>query len=154
MLSCLGQASSLDNAILPKRISTIRSGIVTKRTITDPGVTLHRSTWRSLDRTRKVTGTFEASAASARREYHPASYGAPCIPSDGLQQEIRMKWGTFQTEGGGLLKVQAQHVAAIYDELGVARVSTTAGCVHTLSSGITVQKAATLVSEAAEASPR
>jgi hypothetical protein len=64
-----------------------------------------------------------------------------------------MKWVTFQTEGGGLLKVQAQHVAAIYDELGVVKVSTTAGCVHTLSSGITVQKAAALVSEAAEAGP-
>jgi hypothetical protein len=34
------------------------------------------------------------------------------------EQEIRMKWVTFQTEGGGLLKVQAQHVAAIYDESG------------------------------------
>jgi hypothetical protein len=33
--SCLGQASGLDIAILPKRINTIWSGIVTKRTITD-----------------------------------------------------------------------------------------------------------------------
>ena len=57
-----------------------------------------------------------------------------------------MNWVTFRTEGGGLLKVQPQHVVAIYDELGVVKVSTTAGCVHTLSSGVTVQKAASLAS--------
>jgi hypothetical protein len=53
-----------------------------------------------------------------------------------------MDWVTFETEGGGLLKVQARHVVAIYDELGVVKVSTTAGGVHTLSSGMTVQQAA------------
>ena len=61
-----------------------------------------------------------------------------------------MKWVTFQTEGGGLVKIQAQHVVAVYDELGVVKVSTTAGGVHTPSSGITVQKAATVISEAGE----
>jgi hypothetical protein len=65
-----------------------------------------------------------------------------------------MKWVTFQTEGGGLVKIQVQHVVAVYDELGVVKVSTTAGGVHTLSSGITVQKAATVISEAGEPDTR
>jgi hypothetical protein len=47
-----------------------------------------------------------------------------------------------------------QHVVAVYDELGVVKVSTTAGGVHTLSSGITVQKAATVISEAGEPDTR
>ena len=55
-----------------------------------------------------------------------------------------MRWVTFQTEAGGFLKVQAQHVVAIYDELGRVKLSTTAGGVHTLAPGTTVQKAASL----------
>ena len=61
------------------------------------------------------------------------------------QQEIAMNWVTFETEGGGLLKVQARHVVAIYNELGSVKVSTTAGGVHTLAGGVTVQNAAQLV---------
>lgn len=62
-----------------------------------------------------------------------------------------MRWVTFKTEGGGLLKVQAQHVVAIYDEQGVVKISTVAGGVHILSSGVTVQKAAIMASEEARA---
>lgn len=58
-----------------------------------------------------------------------------------------MDWVTFKTEGDGLLMIQARHVVAIYDELGLVKVSTAAGGVHTLSSGVTVQKAARAVSE-------
>ncbi len=58
-----------------------------------------------------------------------------------------MNWVTFETQGGGLLKIQARHVVAIYDELGVVKVSTAAGGVHTLPSGMTVQKAALVTSE-------
>jgi hypothetical protein len=57
-----------------------------------------------------------------------------------------MNWVTFETEGGGLLKVQAHHVVAIYDEQGVVKLSTTAGGVHVLSSGTSVQKAASVTS--------
>lgn len=53
-----------------------------------------------------------------------------------------MTWVTFETEDGGLLKVQPQHVVAIYDELGMVKLSTTAGGVHTLAKGTTVQLAA------------
>jgi hypothetical protein len=53
-----------------------------------------------------------------------------------------MDWVTFPTEGGGLLKVRARHVVAIYDELGVVKVSTVGGGVHILAASITVQKAA------------
>ena len=56
-----------------------------------------------------------------------------------------MNWVSFETEGGGLLKVQARHVVAIYNELGTVKVSTTAGGVHTLASGVSVQNAARLV---------
>ena len=59
-----------------------------------------------------------------------------------------MNWVTFETEGGGLLKVQASHVVAIYDEQGVVKLSTTAGGVHILSKTTTVQKAAAETSEA------
>lgn len=57
---------------------------------------------------------------------------------------------TFETDGG-LLKVQVAHLVAIYDELGVVKISTTAGGVHTLSKRMTVQKAAQIVVEADEA---
>jgi hypothetical protein len=53
-----------------------------------------------------------------------------------------MNWVSFETEGGGLLKVQARHVVAIYDELGTVKVSTAAGGVHTLAAGVSVQNAA------------
>jgi hypothetical protein len=58
-----------------------------------------------------------------------------------------MDWVTFETEGGGLLKVQAQHVVAIYNELGAVKVSTTAGGVHTLAAGTTVSQAASMVGD-------
>ncbi len=61
-----------------------------------------------------------------------------------------MNWVNFETEGGGLLKVQARHVVAIYDELGTVKVSTTAGGVHTLAAGISVQNAARMVDVAAQ----
>lgn len=64
------------------------------------------------------------------------------------QQESKMRWITFQTEAGGLLKVQAQHVVAIYDELGHVKLSTAAGGVHTLAPGTSVQKAASQFGEA------
>jgi hypothetical protein len=58
-----------------------------------------------------------------------------------------MDWVTFETEGGGLLKVQAHHVVAIYNELGTVKVSTTAGGVHTLAAGMTVLQAASMVGD-------
>lgn len=57
-----------------------------------------------------------------------------------------MSWITFEVEGGGLVKVQSQHVVAIYDEQGSVKLSTTAGGVHLLK-GMTVQRAAALVSD-------
>ena len=56
-----------------------------------------------------------------------------------------MNWATFETEGGGLLKVQVRHVVAIYDEQGVVKLSTAAGGVHTLAQGVSVQKAAAVI---------
>ena len=61
----------------------------------------------------------------------------------------RLAWVTFETAGGGLLKVQTQHVVAIYNEQGSVKLSTTAGGVHILP-GITVQQAAHRVTQAAE----
>jgi hypothetical protein len=58
-----------------------------------------------------------------------------------------MDWVTFETEGGGMLKVQARHVVAIYNELGSVKVSTTAGGVHTLAPGTTVSQAASMVGD-------
>jgi hypothetical protein len=58
-----------------------------------------------------------------------------------------MSWVTFETKGGGLLKVQAQHIVAIYDEQGAVKLSTTAGGVHTLADGATVQSAAQTVAD-------
>lgn len=57
-----------------------------------------------------------------------------------------MAWVTFETEGGGLLKVQVRHVVALYDEQGVVKLSTAAGGVHTLARGLSVQRAASLIS--------
>jgi hypothetical protein len=57
-----------------------------------------------------------------------------------------MNWITFETEGGGLLKVQLRHVVAIYDEQGVVKLSTAAGGVHTLARGMSVQRAASVIS--------
>ena len=59
-----------------------------------------------------------------------------------------MSWVTFETMGGGLLKVQAVHIVAIYDEQGAVKLSTTAGGVHTLAAGATVQKAAQATADA------
>jgi hypothetical protein len=64
-----------------------------------------------------------------------------------------MGWVTFETDRGGLLKVQTQHVVAIYDEQGSVKLSTTAGGVHIVP-GMTVQQAAHRVSQATEADPR
>ena len=61
-----------------------------------------------------------------------------------------MKWITFETEGGGLLKVQPQHLVSIYDELGAVKVSTTSGGVHVLAKGMRVQEAARIASDAGE----
>ncbi len=58
-----------------------------------------------------------------------------------------MIWVTFETEGGGLLKVQAQHVVAIYNELGEVKLSTVAGGVHVLARGMTVAQAASLIGD-------
>jgi hypothetical protein len=58
-----------------------------------------------------------------------------------------MEWVTFETKGGGQLKVQAHHIVAIYNELGEVKVATTAGGVHTLNAGMTVAQAASLVGD-------
>ncbi len=58
-----------------------------------------------------------------------------------------MEWVTFETKGGGLLKVQAHHVVAIYNELGDVKLATTAGGVHTLSNGMSVAQAASLIGD-------
>ncbi len=58
-----------------------------------------------------------------------------------------MEWVTFDTKGGGVLKVQAQHVVAIYNELGEVKLATSAGGVHTLSDGMSVAQAAILVGD-------
>ena len=57
-----------------------------------------------------------------------------------------MNWITLETDGGGLLKVQLRHVVAIYDEEGVVKLSTAAGGVHTLARGMSVQRAASVIS--------
>lgn len=61
-----------------------------------------------------------------------------------------MVWVTFEAVGGGLVAVQPRHVVAIYDELAAVKLATTAGGVHVLKD-MTVQRAAALVSKAAEA---
>ena len=61
-----------------------------------------------------------------------------------------MSWVTFETTEGGLVAVQPQHVVAIYDELGVVKLSTTACGVHVLKD-TTVQRAAMKLTAAAEA---
>jgi hypothetical protein len=61
-----------------------------------------------------------------------------------------MSWVTFEVAGGGLVAVQPQHVAAIYDEQGVVKLSTTASGVHVLKD-TTVQRAAMKLSDAADA---
>ncbi len=58
-----------------------------------------------------------------------------------------MDWVTFETEGGGLLKIQARHVVAIYNELGSVKISTVAGGVHILAAGTTVSQAASMVGD-------
>ena len=61
-----------------------------------------------------------------------------------------MKWVTFETEGGGMLKIQPQHVVAIYNELGLVKLASTGGGVHILASGMSVQKAALRASDTDE----
>ena len=61
-----------------------------------------------------------------------------------------MSWVTFEAAGGGLVAVQPQHVAAVYDEQGVVKLSTTASHVHVLKD-ITVQRATMRLTAAAEA---
>ena len=77
-------------------------------------------------------------------------FTAPGGPQEIAQKEMVMNWVSFETEGGGLLKVQVRHVVAIYDELGTVKVSTTAGGVHTLAGGVSVQAAAGLVEAAGQ----
>ncbi|MBN8903178.1 MAG: hypothetical protein BGO51_28420 [Rhodospirillales bacterium 69-11] len=60
-----------------------------------------------------------------------------------------MNWVTFEVEGGGLVKVRAQHAVAIYDEQGSVKLSTIAGGVHLLR-GMTVQHAAARITDAAD----
>ncbi len=61
-----------------------------------------------------------------------------------------MSWVTFEAATGGLVVVQVRHVAAIYDEQGEVKLSTTAGGVHTLKE-MTVRRAAAIVAKADEA---
>jgi len=61
-----------------------------------------------------------------------------------------MSWIVFETEGGGLVAVQPQHVVAIYDEQGVVKLSTTAAGVHILKD-TTVRRATMKLTAAAEA---
>ena len=61
-----------------------------------------------------------------------------------------MTWVTFESDPGGLIVVQLPHIVAIYDEQGSVKLSTTAGGVHILKD-ISVQRAAALISAAAEA---
>jgi hypothetical protein len=61
-----------------------------------------------------------------------------------------VSWVTFEAAAGGLVVVQARHVAAIYDEQGTVKLATTAGGVHVLKD-MTVQRAAALVTKASEA---
>ena len=60
-----------------------------------------------------------------------------------------MNWVTFEAAEGGLVAVQVQHVAAIYDEQGTVKLATTASGVHVLK-GITVRRAVMIVSDAAD----
>jgi len=62
-----------------------------------------------------------------------------------------VSWVTFETATGGLVVVQVHHVVAIYDEQGDVKLATAAGGVHVLKD-ITVQRAAAIVSRAADAS--
>lgn len=61
-----------------------------------------------------------------------------------------MSWITFEAAGGGLLTVQIRHIAAIYDEQGSVKLSTTAGGVHVLKE-MTVQRAVGMISAALDA---
>jgi hypothetical protein len=61
-----------------------------------------------------------------------------------------VSWVTFEAATGGLVVVQVSHVAAIYDEQGEVKLSTTAGGVHTLKE-MTVRRAAAIVSSAEDA---
>ena len=61
-----------------------------------------------------------------------------------------MSWVTFEAASGGLVVVHVSHVAAIYDEQGEVKLSTTAGGVHTLKE-MTVRRAAAIVSSAEDA---
>ena len=60
-----------------------------------------------------------------------------------------MSWVTFEAAGGGLIVVQVAHVVSIYDEQGEVKLATTACGVHLLKD-ITVQRAAGIVSDAAD----
>ncbi len=79
----------------------------------------------------------------AGRRYAGAGHGFLQPSAEGQA----MDWVTFETEGGGLLKVQARHVVAIYNELGAVKISTTAGGVHILAAGMTVAQAASMVGD-------
>lgn len=61
-----------------------------------------------------------------------------------------MDWITFNIRSGGLLKVRARHIVAIYDEANLVKLSTVAGEVHVLANGISVQQAALLAEEAGD----
>lgn len=61
-----------------------------------------------------------------------------------------MKWVSFDVVGGGMVAVPLPHIVAIYDEQGCVKLSTSAGGVHVLKD-TTVQRAVTLVTDAAEA---
>jgi hypothetical protein len=61
-----------------------------------------------------------------------------------------VSWVTFEVAGGGLVVVQTRHVVSIYDEQGAVKLATTACGVHVLKD-ITVQRAAGIVSKAADA---
>jgi len=58
-------------------------------------------------------------------------------------------WVTFEA-ATGLVVVQLRHIVAIYDEQGVVKLATAAGGEHILKD-ITVQRAAAIVTAAAEA---
>jgi hypothetical protein len=61
-------------------------------------------------------------------------------------------WVTFEAATGGLVVVQLHHIVAIYDELGAVKLATASGGEHILKD-ITVQRAAAIVTAAAEAGP-
>ncbi len=75
-----------------------------------------------------------------------SSWAGPVLRRASMKGQA-MDWVTFETEGGGLLKIQAKHVVAIYNELGSVKISTVAGGVHILAAGTTVSQAASMVGD-------